>query len=46
MNSHFYNLLEKALAKTITEEETFELWDYIDEWESWQNKLVESDVKI
>ena len=34
MNSHFYNLLEKALAKTITEEETFELWDYIDKWES------------
>ena len=33
-NSYFYNLLEKALKKTITEKEEFELWDYIDECES------------
>ena len=31
---YFYNLLEKALAKTITQDEEEELWGYIDEWES------------
>ena len=33
-NKTIFDLLEKALAKTITQEEEFELWDYIDEHES------------